>query len=124
MHYVCHPLSGNTAYGDTGIRDVHLEMANVRLDGRKGTLHFIRFPTADMDKFILLCKMKNLKSVAKTICATGSLQNASIEFVECVLSSELPWILRVRSPRFADICMREFACLTVRLSLHPDAEFR
>ena len=46
-------------------------MANVRLDGRKGILHFIRFPTAEMDKFILLCKMKNLKSVAKTICATG-----------------------------------------------------
>ena len=62
---------GNTAYGETGIRDVHLEMANVRLDGRKGILHFIRFPTAEMDKFILLCKMKNLKSVAKTICATG-----------------------------------------------------
>lgn len=66
-----HYLTGNTAYGDTGIRDVHLEMANVRLDGRKGILHFIRFPTAEMDKFILLCKMKNLKSVAKTICATG-----------------------------------------------------
>ena len=65
------PLPGNTAYGDTGTRDVHLAMSNVRLDGRKGILHFIRFPTADMDKFILLCKSKNLKSVARTICATG-----------------------------------------------------
>jgi len=66
-----HYLTGNTAYGDTGIRDVLLEMTNVRLDGRKGILHFIRFPTSEMEKFILLCKMKNLKSVAKTICATG-----------------------------------------------------
>lgn len=66
-----HYLTGNTAYGDTGIRDVHLEMTNVRLDGRKGILHFIRFPTSEMEKFILLCKMKNLESVAKTICATG-----------------------------------------------------
>lgn len=66
-----HYLTGNTAYGDTGTRDVHLEMTNVRLDGKRGILHFIRFPTADMDKFILLCKSKNLKSVARKICATG-----------------------------------------------------
>lgn len=41
-------LTSNVAYGSTGIRDVHLELKDLTLCGRKGNLHFIRFPTHDM----------------------------------------------------------------------------
>ena len=66
-----HYLTSNTAYGKTGIRDTHLEMSNVRLGGRIGSLHFIRFPTSEMHAFIELAKAKNFPSLANTICATG-----------------------------------------------------
>ena len=64
-------LTGNVAYGKTGIRDVHLEMTNQHIGGRRGTLHFIRFPTSDMMAFINLAESKNFPSLATYICATG-----------------------------------------------------
>ena len=64
-------LIGQTAYGKSGIRDKHLEIPNVRLGGRDGSLHFIRFPTMDMQPFIELAKSKNFQYLARTICATG-----------------------------------------------------
>lgn len=64
-------LTSNVAYGSAGIRDVHLELPNVQLLGRKGTLHFIRFPTSSMNIFIEMAKAKNLKDLADMICATG-----------------------------------------------------
>ncbi len=39
-------LTSNTAYGKSGIRDVHLELSDLTLWGHKGNLHFIRFPYA------------------------------------------------------------------------------
>ena len=53
-----------------GLRDVALEL-RVQLAGLQGMLHFIRFPTAQMDAFIDMAKSKNLKDLADTICATG-----------------------------------------------------
>lgn len=64
-------LIGNVAYGKTGIRDVHLEMPNQNIGGRRGSLHFIRFPTSEMMGFIDLAKAKNFSSLASAICATG-----------------------------------------------------
>lgn len=64
-------LTGNVAYGQTGIRDVHLEMPDQRIGGKLGSLHFIRFPTSDMMRFIELARSKNFSSLANTICATG-----------------------------------------------------
>lgn len=64
-------LTGNVAYGKSGIRDVHLEMQNQLVGGRKGSLHFIRFPTSEMQAFIDLAMAKNFSSLASAICATG-----------------------------------------------------
>ena len=64
-------LIGQTAYGQSGVRDKHLEIRNVRMGGRDGSLHFIRFPTADMQAFIELAKSKNFGYLARTICASG-----------------------------------------------------
>ncbi|XP_074642047.1 pantothenate kinase 3-like [Tubulanus polymorphus] len=64
-------LVGNVAYGNTGIRDVHLEMKNHVLAGRRGILHFIRFPTSEMSAFIELAVSKNLASLSTTVSATG-----------------------------------------------------
>lgn len=36
----------------------HLQMDNVEIHNKKGTLHFIRFPTAEMGSFLQLAKSK------------------------------------------------------------------
>lgn len=64
-------LKSNSAYGETGHRDAHLQMENVRVGNRTGTLHFIRFPTSDMPQFLELSKSKGIATLASTICATG-----------------------------------------------------
>jgi type II pantothenate kinase len=42
-----HYLTNNRSYGESGHRDVHLQMEGVTIDGRKGTLHFIRYMQRD-----------------------------------------------------------------------------
>ncbi|XP_020819786.1 pantothenate kinase 1 isoform X2 [Phascolarctos cinereus] len=64
-------LTSNTAYGKTGIRDVHLELKNLTMCGRKGNLHFIRFPSCAMHSFIQMGSEKNFSSLHTTLCATG-----------------------------------------------------
>lgn len=46
-------------------------MGNICIGKRKGTLHFIRFPTSEMHLFLELAKSKGLATFASTICATG-----------------------------------------------------
>ncbi|XP_019487425.1 PREDICTED: pantothenate kinase 1 isoform X1 [Hipposideros armiger] len=64
-------LTSNVAYGKTGIRDVHLELKNLTMCGRKGNLHFIRFPSCALHKFIQMGSEKNFSSLHTTLCATG-----------------------------------------------------
>ncbi|KAG2465375.1 LOX3B oxidase, partial [Polypterus senegalus] len=64
-------LTSNVAYGSTGIRDVHLELKDLTLCGRKGNLHFIRFPTQDMSVFLQMGRDKHFSSLHTTLCATG-----------------------------------------------------
>ena len=64
-------LTSNTAYGKTGIRDVHLELKNLTMCGRKGNLHFIRFPSCAMHRFIQMGSEKNFSSLHTSLCATG-----------------------------------------------------
>lgn len=73
LHFVSFSftLQSNKAYGKTGKRDTHLEMERCRMGGRVGTLHFIRFPTSEMQAFMALAKSKGIASMATTICATG-----------------------------------------------------
>lgn len=64
-------LTSNTAYGKTGIRDVHLELQDLTLCGRTGNLHFIRFPTHDLLAFLQMGRDKHFSSLHTTLCATG-----------------------------------------------------
>uniref|UniRef100_A0A8C6LR98 pantothenate kinase n=1 Tax=Nothobranchius furzeri TaxID=105023 RepID=A0A8C6LR98_NOTFU len=64
-------LTSNIAYGTTGIRDVHLELQDLTLCGRKGNLHFIRFPTHDLPVFLQMGRNKHFSSLHTTLCATG-----------------------------------------------------
>ena len=64
-------LTSNKAYGESGHRDVHLQMDNVDIRGRKGSIHFIRFPTSQMNAFIKIAKDKGMAILASTVCATG-----------------------------------------------------
>lgn len=66
-----HYLIGNTAYGDTGIRDVNLELKSVKIGDRFGNLHFIRFPTNHMENFIDLCVTRKLHTLTFQVFATG-----------------------------------------------------
>ncbi|XP_044761419.1 pantothenate kinase 3 isoform X2 [Coccinella septempunctata] len=64
-------LTKNSAYGKTGHRDTHLQMNDIFIRGRRGTLHFIRFPTSEMKNFLSLAKSKGLANFVTTVCATG-----------------------------------------------------
>lgn len=64
-------LKGKSMYGSTGHRDVHLQMDNCYINGCTGTLHYIRFPTSEMGKFLNLAKTKGIANLASTVCATG-----------------------------------------------------
>ncbi|XP_076037510.1 pantothenate kinase 3 fbl isoform X3 [Oratosquilla oratoria] len=64
-------LKSNSAYGETGTRDAHLQMEKIKVAGREGTLHFIRFPTSEMGQFLELAQNKGMAMLASTICATG-----------------------------------------------------
>ncbi|KAG8453299.1 hypothetical protein GDO86_000075 [Hymenochirus boettgeri] len=64
-------LTSNVAYGQTGIRDVHLELKDLTMCGRKGNLHFIRFPTQDLPVFIQMARDKQFSSLHTSLCATG-----------------------------------------------------
>ncbi|KRY55569.1 Pantothenate kinase 2, mitochondrial [Trichinella britovi] len=66
-----HYLLSKTAYGDSGVRDVKLQLEDQKINGRTGTLHFIRFPTSNMPGFIALTKSKGLAPNSSTVCATG-----------------------------------------------------
>ncbi|KAK6110131.1 Fumble family protein [Brugia pahangi] len=59
------------AYGGTGVRDDHLRLCNVGINGRVGTIHFIRFPTDRMLDFVNLVKRKGFAEMSSTVCATG-----------------------------------------------------
>lgn len=71
LRSIRHYLTSNTAYGKTGIRDVHLELQDLTLCGRTGNLHFIRFPTQDLPAFIQMGRNKHFSSLHTTLCATG-----------------------------------------------------
>lgn len=64
-------LTSNVAYGSTGIRDVHLELKDLTIFGRRGNLHFIRFPTHDLPTFIQMGRNKNFSTLHTVLCATG-----------------------------------------------------
>ncbi|KAL1509665.1 hypothetical protein ABEB36_004371 [Hypothenemus hampei] len=64
-------LTKNSSYGKSGHRDTHLQMDNVQLGGVLGTIHFIRFPTSQMEKFLCLANQKGMAKLITTVCATG-----------------------------------------------------
>ena len=51
--------------------DFFFKMNGARMGNRVGTLHFIRFPTSEMDQFLQLAKSKGFATLSSTICATG-----------------------------------------------------
>lgn len=63
-------LKSSRAYGTTGKRDEHLAMS-CTINGREGTLHFIRFATSQMSEFIKMAKNKGLADLIEHVCATG-----------------------------------------------------
>ena len=46
-------------------------MDNVEIRKRRGSLHFIRFPTSEMGNFLSLAKSKGMAQLVTTVCATG-----------------------------------------------------
>lgn len=48
-----------------------MQMDDVHIRGRRGSLHFIRFPTSEMNNFLSLAKSKGMAELVTTVCATG-----------------------------------------------------
>lgn len=71
LRTIRHYLIGNTAYGETGIRDVHLELKAKKVGNRLGNLHFIRFPTNQMELFLQLCESRKLHTLSFEVYACG-----------------------------------------------------
>ena len=71
LKLIRHYLTNNMAYGEEGIRDVHLEVKSKRIGNRLGNFHFIRFPTHQMERFIELCVSRKLHLLTFQIYATG-----------------------------------------------------
>lgn len=46
-------------------------MDDTVIGGRKGSIHFIRFPTSEMPNFLALAKSKGMATLITTVCATG-----------------------------------------------------
>lgn len=46
-------------------------MDNVEIGGRRGSIHFMRFPTSEMPNFLALAKSKGMATLITTVCATG-----------------------------------------------------
>ena len=61
------------------------------MGNRVGTLHFIRFPTSEMEQFLQLAKSKGFASLSTTICATGGgAYKFEKDFLRvCLLNSKL-----------------------------------
>lgn len=100
-----HYLINNKAYGESGVRDVDLQLNNVNINvssrlsarpfqGRNGTLHFIRFPTDKMSNFIKLAKSKGFAMMSSTVCATGG---GAVKFAKDTeeVSDPCRWLTRL-----------------------------
>ncbi len=66
-----HYLTSNMAYGHSGVRDHLLELKAIKIGNRTGNLHFIRFPTHDMEHFIDLCVSRKLHTLTFKVFASG-----------------------------------------------------
>lgn len=62
--------AGWTELIDFAIRILN-QMDDVHIRGRRGSLHFIRFPTSEMNNFLSLAKSKGMAELVTTVCATG-----------------------------------------------------
>jgi len=84
-------------------------MDGVTVCGKKGTLHFIRFPTAEMSNFLELAKKKGMATLVTTVCATGG---GAFKFEEAFRRVRLPsYRLPFTRPTFA----LAYATLRVRV---------
>ncbi|XP_053538785.1 pantothenate kinase 1a [Ictalurus punctatus] len=71
LRTICSYLRSNTLYRKFPVRDLQLELRDLSVCGRVGTLHFIRFQTADVTPFLAAVQEKTISKLRRTICATG-----------------------------------------------------
>lgn len=71
LQRICLYLRSNMLHRKCAVRDVQLELRDLSVRGRAGTLHFIRFQTADVTPFLTAVREKTIGKLRGTICATG-----------------------------------------------------
>lgn len=71
LRTICLYLRSNLLYRKCAVRDAQLELRDLSVCGRAGTLHFIRFQTADVPPFLSAVQKKTIDKLHRTICATG-----------------------------------------------------
>ncbi|KAM9466106.1 pantothenate kinase 1a [Clarias gariepinus] len=71
LRMICSNLRSNMLYRKSTVHDIQLELRDLSVCGRVGTLHFIRFQTADIVPFLAAMQDKTIGKLHGMICATG-----------------------------------------------------
>ncbi|XP_060790818.1 pantothenate kinase 1-like [Neoarius graeffei] len=71
LQTICSYLRSNTLYRKCAAQDIQLELRDLSVCGQVGTLHFIRFQTADVPPFLTAVQEKTTSKLHRMICATG-----------------------------------------------------
>ncbi|KAF7704842.1 pantothenate kinase 1-like [Silurus meridionalis] len=71
LQSICSYLRSKTLHRKCAVRDDQLELRDLSVCGRVGTLHFIRFQTADVTPFLAAVQEKSISKLYRTVCATG-----------------------------------------------------
>lgn len=71
LRTICSYLRSSMLYRKCAVRDIQLELRDLSVCGRVGTLHFIHFQTADVTPFLAAVQEKTIGRLHGTVCATG-----------------------------------------------------
>lgn len=71
LRTICSYLRSNMLYRKCAVQDIQLQLRDLSVCGRVGTLHFIRFQTADVTPFLVAMQEKIIGKLHGTVCATG-----------------------------------------------------
>ncbi|CAD7682393.1 unnamed protein product [Nyctereutes procyonoides] len=103
-------FTSNMAYGKTGIRDVHLELKNLTGCGRKGNLHFIRFPSCATHRMIADLQLHKLDELDCLI--------QGLFYVDSVGFNGKPECYYFENPTNPELCKKNIYICLIALITH------
>lgn len=71
LRTICSSIRSDSLYRKCVVRDAQLELRDLKVCGRDGTLHFLRFQTADVTQFLAAVRDETIDKLHGKVCATG-----------------------------------------------------